>query len=167
MFHLRKLNGSVTISHVMSIEYNGITPEMTTSVVQSTREFIASCSLNSKEDYLEWVKNYKRINVLLTDTSKQLKKLRRPFKVVGSPSFKVAVRSYDYHNPNKAKTQDSHLYDFEVARDALARSVSLALSELYRARFNYKMASVAVAANADVDALDDAFYASLDQREVA
>jgi hypothetical protein len=145
MFHLRKLNGSVAISHVMSIEYNGITPEMISSTIQSTREFIASCSLNSKDDYLTWVKNYKRINAILTDVSKRLKQLRRPFKVIGSSPFVVGVRSYDYHNPNKAKTQDTHLYDFEVARDALARSVSLALSELYRARFNYKMASVTVA----------------------
>jgi hypothetical protein len=145
MFHLRNTKGRVTIANVMSIDFNGITTDMGKDVVTSTREFIASCSLKSKEQYLDWVETYKRINAILTDVTKKLKVLRRPVYAAGSSTFKSNVTAYRFSHPGVEKSLDSHLYDFEVARGALLRAISLALTELYNARVNYKMASMVVA----------------------
>jgi hypothetical protein len=146
MFHLRKSAGRTTIANVMSIEFNGITSDMSKDVITSTREFIASCSLDSKEQYLDWVQNYKRINAILTDVSKRLKTLRRPVYAVGSSTYKSNVTAYNFRHPGVEKSINSHLYDFEVARGALLRAIGLALTELYNARYNYKLASSVVAA---------------------
>lgn len=154
MFHFRKTSGQTNIAHVASIEYTGITPDMITDVVTSTRQFIASCSLTSKDNYLNWVSNYKRINAILTENSKRLKQLRRPAFAVGSSPYKSSVTAYAFSHNGVEKSIDDHLYDFEVARTALLRAIGVALTELYNARYNYKLASVMVAVNAEVDNIE-------------
>lgn len=109
------------------------------SLMKALRQFTKECDMSSKESYLAWVAQYKRIVAEAERVQRRLKALRKPGTAMYSKEFQISLNP-EFTGANPVPAYDRAMMYVSELQSRQAQ-LSTALTWLYDARTNNKVLS--------------------------